>query len=188
MKEKLINYQKELDKNSLYMRIKKLFITSLILCISFGIKAFAQPTVDGTYYDWTVYELDEPGQGKLCYIASFPKKSIGNHTAKRDPYILITRFKNQRVEEVSIYSGYEYKLNSNIFVSIDGKQYRMFTKGDMAWAKTQEQDKEMIQRMLAGQELKTRGESSKGTYSVETYSLKGVTRAYKRMRDLCSSD
>jgi len=166
------------------MKVKKLFIITLLFLSIFATKSFAQK-VDGTYYDWTVFELDEAGQGKKCYIASFPINSIGNHPEKREPYILITRFKNKKVEEVSIFSGYEYKLNSDIFVSVDGKQYRMFTKDDIAWAKNEEQDKEMIQRILKGQELRIRAESSKGTYSVETYSLKGVTRAYKRMKDLC---
>lgn len=167
------------------MKMRKVFIVSLVFLSLFGVEAFAQ-RVDGTYYDWTVFELDEAGEGKKCYIASFPKKSIGNHPIKREPYILITRFNDKKVEEVSIFSGYEYKLNSDIFVSIDGKQYRMFAKDDIAWAKNEEQDKEMIQKMLSGKEMKIRGESAKGTYSVETYSLKGVTRAYKRMKDLCA--
>lgn len=143
-------------------------------------------TVDGTYYDWTVFELNEPGRGKKCYIASFPKNSIGNYKNTREPYVLITRFKYKRVEEVSIYSGYEYKLNSDIYISIDGKQFRLFTKGDMAWAKTSHQDKDIIQQMLLGKELKVRSESSKGNYTVDAYSLKGITKAYKRMKDLCS--
>lgn len=186
MKKNLVAYQKKLEKNK-FFKMKKLFIISLLFLTIFTTKAIAQQKVDGTYYDWTVFELDEPGKGKICYIASFPKSSIGNHATKREPYVLITRFKNKSVEEVSVYSGYEYKLNSDIFVSIDGKQYRMFTKDDIAWAKTQEQDKEIIQRMLIGQEMKIRAESAKGTYSVETYSLKGVTRAYKRMKDLCAN-
>jgi hypothetical protein len=168
------------------MNTKKIFAISLSLTflLIFAAKVSAQ-TVDGTYYDWTVYILDEPGSGKKCYMASFPKNSIGNHSAKREPYVLVTRFQKKRVEEVSVYSGYEYKLNADIFISIDGKQYRMFTKGDMAWAKTQEQDKEIIQRIINGKELRIRSESSKGAYAVDSYSLKGSSQAYKKIRELC---
>ena len=39
--------------------------------------------------------------------------------------------------------------------------------------------------MLNGKILKIRSESSKTEYTVDEYSLKGMTRAYKRMRELC---
>jgi len=185
MKRKLIKYQKKVKKMTIPKKLTKIFTLSLLFLIILGTKSFAQ-RVDGTYYDWTVFELDEAGKGKKCYIASFPKNSVGNYKGKREPYILITKFKNKKVEEVSVFSGYEYKLNSDIFVSVDGKQYRMFTKDDIAWAKTPEQDKEMIEKIIAGQEIKIRTESAKGAYSVDTYSLKGATKAYKRMRDLCA--
>ena len=159
-----------------------LFIFSILL-IPVNVKA---QNVDGTYYDWTVFTLKEIGRSKKCYISSFPKSKIGNHKSNRKPYILITRYEGKKVEEVSVYNGYEYKINSEIYTAIDDKQYRMFTKGDIAWAKTMEQDKQMIQDMLRGDAMKIRGESAVGTYSVDEYSLKGITRAYKRMKELCN--
>ena len=61
----------------------------------------------------------------------------------------------------------------------------MFTEGDIAWAKTMQEDKKMIQEMLKGDTMRVRGESSIGTYSVDEYSLRGVTKAYKRIKELC---
>jgi hypothetical protein len=159
----------------------------LVLFVSLFVlpgKVFAQ-NVDGTYYDWTVFTLDEVGKAKKCYIASFPKNKVGNHKTDRKPYVLITRYEGKKIEEVSVYNGYEYKINSEIYVAVEDQQYRMFTKGDIAWAKTMEQDKQMIQDMLKADKLRVRGESSVGTYSVDEYSLKGITMAYKRMKELC---
>ena len=151
-------------------------------------KVFAAQTLDGIYYDWSVFVLDDLGEEKKCYIASFPNKTIGNYKKAREPYILITRFQDKGIEEVSIYSGFEYKIGSDIYLSIDGKQFTMFTKDDIAWAKTKEQDKEIIATLLDGFLLKIRAESSKAEYVVDEYSLKGLTRAYRRMRELCKKN
>ena len=173
--------------------MKKILFLIFFTLLSFYANASSMPdetgqVVDGIYTDWTVFVLDNDVGGKKCYIATFPKKSIGNYKEKREPYVLITRFERKKVEEVSIYSGYEYKLNSNIFVSIDSDQYRMFVKDDIAWAKSEIQDKEMIKKMLKGATIKVRGESSSGSYTVDEYSLKGITQAYRRMKELCKEE
>jgi len=164
---------------------KLLFALTVIFVFSHCHYAKAQK-LDGTYYDWNVFTLEEVGKPKKCYVASFPNKQIGNHKAERKPYILITRYEGKNLEEVSIYSGYEYKISSEIYVAVDDNQYRMFTKDDIAWAKTSEQDKQMIEDMLRGDNLRVRGESSVGTYSVDEYSLKGISMAYKRIKELCN--
>ena len=63
----------------------------LILFLIFFQKSFAQ-VLDGVYYDWSVFVVDNLGEEKKCYIVSFAKKSIGNYKGKREPYILITKF------------------------------------------------------------------------------------------------
>lgn len=165
-------------------RNSKIVLFFLFYILFFG-KTFAQ-TLDGIYYDWSVFVIDDLGEEKKCYIASFPKKSIGNYKGNREPYFLVTKFQNRGNEEVSIFSGFEYKIGGDIFISVDGKQYTLFTNNDIAWAKTKDQDKEMIESMLDGKTLKVRAESSKAEYIVDEYSLKGITRAYKRMRELCA--
>ena len=167
--------------------MKKLFLIGCAFIVAMLIavgQANAQK-VDGIYYDWKVFTLKEPGKAKKCYMASFPKNKIGNHKVERKPYVLITKYKGKKNEEVSIYSGYEYKINSEIYIVIDKEQHRMFTEDDIAWAKTIQEDKKMIQEMLKGDTMKIRGESSVGTYSVDEYSLRGVTKAYKRIKELC---
>jgi hypothetical protein len=132
-----------------------------------------------------VFILDNAGEEKKCYVASFPKKSIGNYKKGREPYLLITRFQEAQVEEVSIFCGFEYKINSNIYISIDGQQFTLKTKEDVAWAKTKNDDKKIIETMLDAVMLKVRAESVNAEYVVDEYSLKGLVRAYKRMKELC---
>ncbi len=174
------------NKNNIFsILFKNVLVLFLILFLFLSKNLYAEQTLDGIYYDWYVFTLTDLGEEQKCYVVSFPKKSIGNYKKTREPYILITRFKDKGIEEVSLYSGFEYKLGSDIYLSIDGKQYTMFTKDDIAWAKNKNQDKELITNLLNGYLLKVRAESSTSEYVVDEYSLKGLTRAYRRMKELC---
>ena len=100
------------------------------------------------------------------------------------PY-LITRFQKTRSEEISVYGGYEFKLNSNIFLLIDSYQFRLKTKNEIAWAKTKQEDINIIQTLLNGSKVRIRSDSAIGTYAIDEYSLKGIVKAYGRIRAIC---
>lgn len=153
-----------------------------VLTVVFGFSANAQ-VKDASFKDWTVYTTTLQGK-KACYIASFPKSKTGNYKRRDEPYFLVTRI-SDTADEVSTSSGYKYKQNSDVSVDIDGKQYTMFTKGELAWAPDAQKDAEMVQMMKKKSELKARGTSVKGTYSVDKYSLNGFTAAYERMHEIC---
>ena len=165
------------------IRVCPLFLILFFLLIAQ--KEVSAQVIDSIYYDWTVYEYDRRGEDKKCYIGSPVKSSLTNHTGDRNAYLLITRFTRDRVEEVGINPGYEYKGSSSVYVLIGNMQYKLFTKGDMAWSMTRKQDKEMIQMMLENEVVKVRSDSAIGTYAVDEYSMKGLTRAYSRMKELC---
>jgi hypothetical protein len=170
----------------MFKKIIQIFTINFILITFYFIpNVFAKQTLDGIYYDWSVFVLDDLGEEKKCYIVSFPKKSIGNYKKEREPYVLIARYQEKQLEEVSVFSGFEYKIGSEIYLSIDGKQFTMFTKEDIAWSKTKTIDRDVINALLDAQILKIRAESSKAEYVVDEYYLKGFTRAYKKMRELC---
>ena len=165
------------------MVFKKLFF--FVFFISIYSHVFAQQSLDGVYYDWSVFVLDDLGSEKQCYMVAFPKNSIGNFKKKREPYILITKYQDRQTEEVSLYAGFEYKIASDVYISIDGKQFILFTKGDIAWAKSKKDDKTIIETLLKAYKLKIRAESVHTEYVVDEYSLKGMSRAYKRIKELC---
>ena len=98
---------------------------------------------------------------------------------------MIARYQKDRSEEVSVFTGFEYKLNSEVFVLIDDSQFKLLAKKDIAWAKTKTEDIQIIESMLHGGAVKVRSDSAIGTYAVDEYSLKGITRAYARMREIC---
>ena len=142
--------------------------------------------IDSTFYQWTIYEIqDDEISDKQCYIVSHPVKSDSDHNSRQKPYVMITRFQRDRSEEVSVSSGFEFKLNSEVFTLIDDRQFKLLAKTDMAWARTKAEDAAIIEAMLHSATIRVRSDSAFGTYAVDEYSLKGITRAYARMREIC---
>ncbi len=165
--------------------IKFLFIIITIFLLGKPqLEANAQ-IVDSAFFGWTVYELQDENDEKKCYIVSNPAKSDSNHNGRQKPYLMITRFEKNRTEEVSLFSGYDYKINSMVFVIIDNNQFRLLAKKDIAWAKSKRDDINIIQTMLNGKTFKARSDSAYGNYAIDEYSLKGVAKAYARMRQIC---
>jgi hypothetical protein len=142
--------------------------------------------VDSIVYGWKIYEYGDEEQGdKECYIFTYPQNSRSDHNQREKPYLMITRYQEGRTEEVSIYGGFEYKLNSEIVALIDNQQFKLQTKDDMAWATSSNDDALIIQKLLNAAILKVRSNSSISTFAIDEYSLKGITRAYARMRQIC---
>ncbi len=163
--------------------VKKIF---LILAILFCKNAVAQEQIiDSSFYRFTVYEVQDELDYKRCYIAAYPISSDSNHNSRKKPKLMITRFQKDRSEEISIFGGFEYKLGSEIFLMIDNALFKMKTKDDMAWAPTKYDDIAIIQGLLKGAILRVRSNSALGTFAIDEYSLKGITRAYERMREIC---
>ncbi len=164
---------------------KNLLLTFFLLSFCFAKNAVSQ-VIDSAFYRWNVYEIQENElEHKKCYIVSFPLKTDSNHSSRQRPWIMITRFQKDRSEEVSVFGGFEYKLNSEIFLMADNRLLKMKAKRDIAWAQTKYDDIAIIQSMLSSGILRIRSNSAVGTYAVDEYSLKGITRAYARMKEIC---
>lgn len=137
----------------------------------------------GTSGDWRIFTVSESGK-KTCYIASMPKKKTGTYSKRDEPYILVTS--RGKVDEVSISPGYTLKKGSEVSLSVDGKEpFKLFTDDLLAWAFDSKQDMEIVKAMKAGGNMVVKATSWKNTTSTDTYSLKGISRAHKEMKQLC---
>ncbi|MCD6035370.1 MAG: hypothetical protein K0R63_1111 [Rickettsiales bacterium] len=138
---------------------------------------------DRNFEDWSVYTITQNGK-KVCYIASSPREKKGTYKKRGEPYLLVTAVSNT-VDEVSASSGYPYKDASEVTADIEKTTFKLFTKGELSWAYDSEQDAKMIVAMKKGKEIVVQGISRVNTSSTDTYSLKGFTAAYDRMKKLC---
>lgn len=145
----------------------------------------AAPNLLSNHRDWDVYVFDD-GNRRLCYIASEPTQEEGNYRRRGAPAVLVTKLPGSSAAgEVSVQPGYNYKQDSEVEVTVDNNRYRLFTQGNHAWAKTEEDDRAMIEAMRRGINMSVRGTSTLDTYSLDTYSLLGFTAAYDAMSQAC---
>ncbi len=164
------------------------FRFSFFLSVAFFLSTIQAKSqvIDSSFYEWTVYEIQENElEDKQCYIVSHPVKSDSDHNSRQNPYVMITRFQKDRVEEVSVFGGFEFKMSSDVLFRVDSKEFNLIAKNDIAWAATKFADVKIIESLLNGAVLKIRSDSAIGTYAVDEYSLKGITRAYARMKEIC---
>jgi invasion protein IalB len=147
--------------------------------------AAAQQRSLGTFGDWTAV-VDGSGSKRLCYVGSEPKKSEGKYTSRGNIHLLVTHRPADKVTgEVSVTTGYTYAEGKDAEVDIDGKSFKLFTRGSNAWAYDVAADRELIAAMKAGRTMVVRGTSSRGTLTTDSYSLAGFTAAMNAIDKAC---
>ena len=75
-----------------------------------------------------------------------------------------------------------------VSVDVDGKKFKLFTKGGNAWATDASADKALVAAMKAGRRMIIKGTSSRGTLTTDTYSLSGLTAAIKAIDKACGAN
>lgn len=90
----------------------------------------AEPKLIGQHGDWTAYMFME-NNSKVCYMVSQPKKSEGNYTKRGDVFALITHRPAEKSRNVFSYvAGYPYKSGSEVTVTVNNQNFRLFTQDD----------------------------------------------------------
>jgi invasion protein IalB len=148
--------------------------------------AFGQTNI-GTFQKWNVFTSNDP-DGKMCFIASQPTDSKYSQTiTSRDPaFFMITSIPAKKIRnEVSTIIGYAFGPNAAVALDIDGTKYTMFTANtDTAWAMA-DQEAALVNALKAGAKLTVSGMSKRGTMTIDTYSLSGITAALQKMAMEC---
>jgi hypothetical protein len=163
-----------------------LFVLTLGLFAA-PVLAQSTPKIIGEYRAWEALTYKESGSD-VCFMSSSPEKwtSEPKNVRRGDIYILVTHRPGRSVrDEVSIYTGYTYKKDSDVTLAIDGQDFELFTDGDTAWARDAETDRKLVQAMVRGNRMVVRGTSSRGTLTIDTYSLSGFTAARNAINKAC---
>lgn len=158
--------------------------------------SFAKPGLDvesrvlGSYHAWTAYTAALP-EGKVCYMAANPTKSVGKYSSRGDVFLMIAhRPQEKSFNVVSFLAGYTYKKKAKATIQVDkNKALELLTDigvdTDTAWAKDGTMDTELIAQMKKGNVLVIKGVSKRGTHTTDTFSLKGFSKAYEAIQTAC---
>ena len=172
-------------------------IRTLIQCtffLAFAATAFAQDNSVAAYKDWSVFNPSNPRE---CYIVSPPvateARRGGNTVSVRrgDIRLFVTIRPDQGVnKEISYTGGYPFKPGSTVNVEISGENFTMNTGSDdsreWAWPPSPERDAELVAAMTKGSSAKITAVSSRGTTTIDSFSLLGFTAALEEAEKLCS--
>ena len=166
-------------------------IALIAVLLGFGFSASSavaqngEPRLLAKYGDWSAYMFIENGS-KVCYMISQPKTAQGNYTRRGKIYALVTHRPAEGSRNVFSYiTGYPYKSGSDAILDIDDKEYALFTQDETAWAPDADTDRSIAHAIRDGMRLVVKGTSSRGTETTDTFSLKGSSKAYKRINDEC---
>ena len=130
---------------------------------------------------WSYEKADE-----YCYIGSLATETDLPSDKKRgDFYVLVYKNIGNPETVVQIEAGYSYKVPSDIIISIDKGDYKFYTTEDLPTAAWTEEDNKVIFAMKKGLEFKVTGESSRGTVTIDKYTLNGFTSAYNKLIEEC---
>jgi hypothetical protein len=167
----------------------KRFILSTTVVATLGLTSFGAqaqaPNLIGNFGDWAAYTFEENGS-KVCYMVTQPKKAEGNYTKRGDIFALVTHRPGENTKNVFSYiTGYTYKKDSDVTVTIDGKNHKLFTQKDMAWTPSQEDDNKLAEDIRQGSKMVVKGTSSRGTLTTDTISLKGSGAAHDAINKAC---
>lgn len=135
--------------------------------------------------DWTAYVFEEDGN-TVCYMASQPTKAEGNYTRRGPIFARVTHRPSENSTNVFSYvAGYTYKEDSEVEIRIGSKTFTLFTHGDTAWTRNEGDDRRLAQAVKAGNTMIVTDRSSRGTRTVDTFSLRGSTAAWNTISSAC---
>lgn len=138
------------------------------------------------YKDWEVHKA-QVGGGAVCYAAAKPKRSQGKYKRRGETSLLVSFWPKHKVRgQVEVRAGYRYKAGSVVTMTFNnGAAFKLRTEGDGAWARDEAQDRKIAKNLSDRARLTVVGRSSRGTRTVDTYSLSGFRAAFTRAKSAC---
>lgn len=147
-----------------------------------------QAVLLGQFGDWGAYKAS-PDSKSVCFALSKPTSAETDPPGRnRDPaYVFVSTRPAEKVkDEVSVIVGYPQKAGVEAEATIDGSsKYTLYTQDDGAWVKNAAEEPQMVEAMRKGTSLVITSESTRGTKTTDTYSLRGVSDALDKVAAEC---
>jgi hypothetical protein len=147
----------------------------------------AQPVLLGQFGDWGAYKA-APGGKTVCFALTKPTSATTDPPGRnRDAsYLFISTRPSEKVKnEVSAIVGYPQKPGADTSAAIGTASFAMYTQNDGAWVKNAAEEAQMVEAMRKGSDLVIKSESTRGTKTTDTYSLKGIAQALDKVAEEC---
>lgn len=161
---------------------------ALAACLLAPLAGAQAPEKIESHRDWTAYVL-ESGGNRICYVASSPLETKPADAERGDTWVTVTHRPAEDVrDEVGVIPGYRYEAGTEVTAIVDSERFTLFTRGEGAWLRTEEEETAMVTAMKKGKRLTVVGRSDAGVTATDEYSLFGFTAAHQAMSKACGLD
>lgn len=163
------------------------------LALAFAAPAFGQTAERvAAHTDWAVFVAGSP---KECYIVSPPTRSVARRDGQtvevnRGDIRLFVAFRPGEgvSNEVSFTGGYPFRSGSTVTLEVGASTFGMTPgsgeAGEWAWTSPSD-DASAVSALRAGADAEITGISSRGTTTIDTFSLMGFTAAVSDAEARC---
>ena len=174
-------------------------IVVLTLVVSAAMAQVTSKNRVAAYVNWSVFVENNP---MTCWSVSAPTKQENRQKGrivqvKRSAtQLMVSVVPSQGINgQVAFTGGYPFEAGSTVNLNIDGTAFQLMAGSDdknekyaeWAWPKNAEDDAKIIDALKRGNNAEIRGKSTRGTDTVDTFSLIGFTAALEEVRSRCSS-
>jgi hypothetical protein len=167
--------------------IKKTILLPILIPIIFISNSLAVDLKKvGKFKDWEVMVMSE-ASGKVCFAQSSPVLQAPKKN-KRDAKLFITFRPGEKISnEISATAGYEFNKNNTVLATSGNNKFKFDIKQQgFAWMTSNKKEKIMVKVMKKGSRIMLSGYNSKGSQTIDHYSLLGFTKAYNTAKKACS--
>jgi invasion protein IalB len=130
---------------------------------------------------WGAYSY-KSGASNVCYVLSVPTTKEPASVDHGDIFFIVSQRPGQNISyEPQAMVGYSLQANSKVTVTIDNKNFTMFTKDKAAWVENAAEEPALVAAMKSGRNMSVNAVSGRGTKTSYSYNLEGVSAALKQI-------
>jgi len=170
--------------------IRRILLGSLC-ALSLATPAFADAAnLLGVFGNWTAYSTGS-GSSMTCYAMSKPRAMQPKNSQRAAVYLMVSDWPGRKVKaEPEIVPGYEYRESGAVTLAVGPDKFNFFARNEAksgtAWLKALGDNDRLIDTMKNGVSAVAAGTSSRGTKTVDTYSLAGFNDALAKIHAVCN--
>ena len=166
--------------------INSLYISFIIILISFSARSAEELKSIGKFKDWETFTVNE-NNNKICFAQSIPILRAPKKF-ERNPSRLFVSFRPTEdiKDEVSATSGYTFQKEKIVKAKTGKKTFNFFAQENFAWILDTEEEQKFIQAMKKASRVMIIGRTDKGKQTIDHYSLMGFSKAYNTAKKNCS--
>ncbi|RYC04635.1 invasion associated locus B family protein [Ciceribacter ferrooxidans] len=163
------------------MFVRRIATALAIVLAGYGTAAAQAPTRIEQFKAWGAYSYKSNG-GTVCYVLSVPTAKEPPAVDHGDIFFIVSQRPGQNISyEPQAMMGYKLKDGSKVNVTIDSKNFVMFTKDKAAWVENAAEEPALVAAMKGGSSMTVKATSARGTPTSYTYSLSGISAALSKI-------